>query len=156
MTTHANPNRAAKTAVNAALDTARDGDRIKVVGPGWTADIDARRVGPIGVVVDRLKVVGQSGDIAQRASAIAQRIRPHGERLRAVEVAPTLGGAVLATRPEDMRGGRFFQVDLTDDSAELSHQQRHAAAPRQAASFAITRDELDRVVRDLGQILSQD
>lgn len=137
-----------------ALDAAPQGGEIAVAGDGWSARIDASKVGPIGVVVDRLRVEGQPGDIERRAQAIAKDLRPQGERLDAVEVAPGLGGAILRTRPEDLRGGRFFEVDLDQDGAGLSRQRCKAEGGRQAEPFSLTREELGRVVDTLGEILS--
>ncbi|NOY26374.1 MAG: hypothetical protein GXP62_10925 [Oligoflexia bacterium] len=137
-----------------ALDAAPQGGKIAVAGDGWSARIDASRVGPIGVVVNRLRVQGRPGDIERRAQAIATELRPQGERLDTVEVAPGLGGAVLRTRPEDMRGGRFFQVDLDEGGADLSRQRRKAEGGRQPQPFSLTREELGRVVDTLGEILS--
>lgn len=126
---------------------------VRVEGHGFHAEIDARQVEAIGVVVDRLRVVGAPVDLARSVEAVARELRPQGERLVPVEVAPDLGGAVLRTRPEDIRRGRFYQVELDPTGATLERFRRTPEG-RQREPFALTRDELERVVEDLGQALA--
>jgi len=140
------------------LDEALDADRDEgvpadVQGDGWRARIHTRQVGPIGVVVDRLRVQGSKGDIAGRAEALADGLHPLGEPLDAVEVAPELGGAVLRTAPDRMRGGRFFEVDVGEDSVDVRRLRRKPEGGRVEEGFAVTRDELGRIVDDIVDVL---
>lgn len=133
---------------------ARDGDgRAELHGPGWTAQLDHGEAGPVGVVVERLRVEGRVGDLVDRAQVLADTLRPAGERLQPVEVDPALGGAVLRTRPDDMRGGRFFQLEVDRGGAELTRQRRRAEGGRVEEPFPMTREELSRVLEALGEVL---
>ncbi|MCK6506585.1 hypothetical protein L6R53_24965 [Myxococcota bacterium] len=135
-----------------ALDQAGALDRpgvVQVDGAGYQAEIEARRIESIGVVVERLRVSGAAGTVAERAAAVAEGLRPQGERLVPVEVDPTLGGAVLRTRPEDMQRGRFYQVEL-DPAGATVQRVRRAPEGRVVEPFAITRDELERMIEGLG------
>ena len=140
-------------ALDRAVEEGLAGQPVRVEGPGWTAQIDARQVDRIGVVVDRLRVSGGEGDLAGRAGAIAETLRPQGERLRPVEVDPVLGGAVLRSRPEDMQRGRYYQVDLDATGAELSRHRRREGG-RDQEPFAVTREELGRIVEGLGEAMA--
>jgi len=135
-----------------ALDAATPDQPVRVRGPGWLADIETRQVGPVGVVIERLRVEGRHGDLAERASAVAEGLRPQGERLLPVEVDPGLGGAVLRTRPEDMQRGHFYEVGLDATGAELSRHRRTPGG-RVREPFALTREELGRIVEGLGQVV---
>lgn len=146
---------AGSEALERALDAHRPGEIDRVEGPGWQAEVHAVEVDRIGVVVDRLRVVGAPGELAARAGRLAEALRPGGERLDAVEVDAGLGGAVLRTRPEDMRGGRFYEVQLAPDHAELTRQVVRPGGGRAPAPFAVTREELGRIVEDLGRILAE-
>ena len=106
------------------------------------------------MVVDRLRVEGQAGDLRQRSEAVVAALRPQGERLHTVELDLALGGAVLRSIPQDMRRGRFFQVDLDATGLELHRHARSRAGGRSAEPFALTRDELGRIIEDIGQIMA--
>ena len=71
--------------------------------------------GPVGVRLKRLRVrpkLDEAVDLHDRATAIAEAVRPGGERLDAVEVDAVLGGGVLRTTPRDMKDGRYFEVGI--------------------------------------------
>ncbi len=141
--------------IDRALDAERAVDApAEVQGQGWRARIHTQQVGPVGVVVDRVRVEGVPGDITKRAQDLAERLRPQGERLDAVEVAPQLGGAVLRTRRDDIRRGRFFQVELDESGADLTRLRKDPGRGRRSEGFAVTREELGRIVEDMGDVLA--
>ncbi len=115
------------------------------------ATVDVVDADRLGVVVERLRVDAGPGDIAGRARRLAEGLRPAGERLRAVEVAPELGGATLRSDPEDMHGGRFFQVDVDGEGAEITRHRAVRGEPRVREAFGLTREQLGRVVDDLAR-----
>ena len=104
---------------------------------------------------DRLAVelegidVHAPADLAERASHLADELRPGGERLRAFEVDPGLGGATLRTRPEDIRGGRYFEVEVRPGGAGLRRHRVDDEGRRQPESFTLTREQLGRLVDTL-------
>lgn len=135
-----------------ALDRATSPEQsgvVRIEGPDGPAELETHKIESIGVVVERLRVTGARGGLPQRAAAVAEALRPQGERLVPVEVDPGLGGEVLRTRPEDMRGGRFYQVDLDPTGATLQRLRRGPQG-RVREPFAVTRDELERMIEGLG------
>lgn len=122
---------------------------------------EAVQVGPVGVRLRQLKVAPCAPapiDLHERAADLEARLRPGGERLQAVEVDQKLGGGTLRTRSEDIRRGRYFQVDLSPaGDAEL---RRFAVDPhtgeRHSESFDLTRDQLEGLVDQLVQMPSED
>ena len=122
---------------------------------------EAVQVGPVGVRLKQLKVTPparQPVDLHERAADLEARLRPGGERLRTVEVDARLGGGTLRTRSEDIRRGRYFQVDLSPaGDAEL---RRFSVDPntgeRHPEPFDLTRDQLEGLVDQLAQLPSED
>lgn len=122
---------------------------------------EAVQVGPVGVRLKQIKVappVGQPVDLHERAADLEARLRPGGERLRTVEVDSELGGGTLRTRSEDIRRGRYFQLDLSPaGDAEL---RRFAVDPntgeRNPETFDLTRDQLEGLVDQLAHIPCED
>ncbi len=120
------------------------------------AVVDADR---LGVVVERVRV-SRTGDapvsgIAERVHAIARDVRPGGDRLVPVEIAPELGGGTLRTAPDRLRGGRFFQIDVDKRGAEVHRYRADPTEGRVAEPFTMTRDELGRLVDDLVETLDE-
>jgi hypothetical protein len=116
---------------------------------GLSTEISVRDTDRLGVVVDHIEVKGVAGALDVRSERIAASLRPVGERLIPVEVDPKLGGAILRTHPEDMRGGRFFQVDIGSDRAKLTRHHVDQAGARQAQQFGLTRDQLGELLDEL-------
>ena len=113
-------------------------------------------VGPVGVRLDRLRVrpsVEGPVDLHERAAGIASRVRPGGERLDAVEVDPGLGGGVLRTTPDDIRGGRYFEVGIRPGGeADVRRLQVDPeSGERTEAPFDLTRRQLEDLVDGLAE-----
>ena len=113
------------------------------------ATVEVRDADRIGVVLEKLRVETGPGDLNHRIEALAEKLRPTGERLIPIEVAPQLGEAVLRTRPEDMRGRRFYQVDVDLNGAEISRYQVDKSGKRTAIQAPMTRDQLTELVDGL-------
>jgi len=134
-----------------ALDQAVDGrGHHEAEVEGRKAEVEVRDADRIGVVIDRLKVTGPSEDVRQRVERIGQSVRPGGEAVVPIEVDPGLEGAVMRTDPEHMRGGRFYQVDVTEHGAELTRQRRTEGGGREQEPFTVTREQLGDLVEGLG------
>jgi hypothetical protein len=117
-----------------------------------TVQVDAVQVGPIGVVVDRIAVKPVNvAPIGARSRRLAQSLRPGGDRLVEVEVDEELGGATLRSHPEDMQGGRFFQVEIDADGAQVTRHKVGADGGRAREPFPLTRDELARTIDQMAE-----
>lgn len=129
------------------------GGRAEIEGEGCVAEVQTGTVGPVGVEVKRLRIEGAVGSVEERSRAVAATFRPKGERLQEVEVDPRLGGAVLRTRPEDMRRGRFFEVEVDARGVEVKRLRRRDEGGRAQEPYPLTREELGEWIEDLGRAL---
>jgi len=107
----------------------------------------------LGVIVERLRVQAGSGDLEGQAERIAQTVRPAGQQLRAVEVDTRLHGGVLRTTAEHMVGGRFYQVGIDAQGAELTRHHKDEDGRRVRERFTLTREHLGRLVDELSEAL---
>jgi len=107
----------------------------------------------LGVVVERLRVEAGLGDTIRRAQRVEATLRPAGQRLQAVEVDERLGGGVLRTSADHMMGGRFYQVDLDTEGAELTRHKKNENGRRTRERFTLTREHLGKLVDDLSEVL---
>ncbi|MEL6342878.1 MAG: hypothetical protein AAFV53_07075 [Myxococcota bacterium] len=136
-----------------ALEDAIDGAGTASAGSdGLTVEADLSQVGPIGVVVERVKVRGTPGDITERAADLEDRLRPDNQPMTAIEVDPRLGGAVLRS-PVD-RSRRFYEAEVTEDSVELTRQKVGEDGQRSASDFAVTREQLGDLVDQIQETVA--
>jgi hypothetical protein len=126
----------------------------QILGPGTvTVDAEGRRIEAhvvdadrFGVVVERLRVDGAPGDAATRANDLVENLRPGGQRLVPLEIDPRLGGGVLRTPAEEMSEGRYFQVEVDAQGAELSRHRVDPTGGRAPEPFTVTREQLGSIV----------
>jgi len=145
-----------------ATDTAVTGTgAIAVDHPDARVEADVEASGPVGVRLRGLKVrptTDHPVDLHARATDLVERVRPGGERLHAVEVDPGLGGGNLRTAPSDIRGGRYFQVDITPSGE--ADVRRIAVDPtsgeRTTQPFDLTRRQLEDLVDGLATLPPED
>ncbi len=137
----------ASEALEAALDGASGSGRIRATGDDGTAEIDAVAIGPIGVRV-REVTVGRDADIdiSEEAEALPDRLRSLPHRVVPIEVDPDLGGAILRSRPQDMRDGEFWEVDVRRRRTTVRKQRVREDGHREPAEFALTREQLQRLI----------
>lgn len=109
----------------------------------------------LGVQIDRLRVDAPEG-IGGRVDRIAQDLRPGGERLVPVEVDERLGGGVLRTRTDEMRGRRYFEVEVDAEGAGLGRYRVDDDGTRNPEPFTVTREQLGRMVDTLAGPLPDD
>jgi hypothetical protein len=131
---------------------------VRVEEDGVSLEAEVLDCERIGATVDRVRVRReQPGDVRAKARAITGRMHGLGERLVPVEVEPQLGGAVLRSDPEDMRGGRFYEIGVSDDGrqAELERYGVGAQGQRSREPFTLTRRNLGEVVDGLAEGLSE-
>jgi hypothetical protein len=134
------------------LDAAGTGrGRVEVETPsGATAEVDLVDADRLGATIDRVKVsVPNPGALPAQADHIAEKVRDLGDRLIPIEVDERLGGGRLRTDPGEIRGGRFYEVDLDGDSAGVERYQIGDDGQRTRQPYTLTREQLGRLVDDL-------
>jgi hypothetical protein len=127
---------------------------IRVEADGYSLEAEVVDCERIGATLDRLRVRGdRPGDVRTQAHAIAERMHGLGERVEPVEVEPSLGGAVLRTKPEDMVEGRFYEINVGEDGrqAEIERFAVGEQGQRERQPFTVTRENLGRVVDGLAE-----
>jgi len=125
--------------------------RVEVESPsGATAEVDVVELDRLGAKVDRVRVTSPApGPLPRQADDISGRVRDLGDRLVPVEVDERLGGGVLRTDPGEIRGGRFYEIDLDGDGATVERYQVGEDNARERQPFTLTREQLGRLVDDL-------
>lgn len=130
------------------LDRALAGPGIvRVEHEGRVAEVDVVEVDRLGVRVRSLRVDAGPGEVSvQEAGArLPGALRGLPERLVTVEVAPTLGGAVVRTVPEEVRDREFFEA-RTDGRVTQLERVRATGEGREQVPFTVTREALGRIV----------
>ena len=87
-------------------------------------------------------------------TAIAHNVRELGGRLVPVEVDERLGGGSLRTRTRDLRGGRFYEVELDGAGATVDRYKVGEDGGRERQPYTLTREQLGRLVDDLADGLA--
>ncbi len=120
--------------------------------------------GPYGSSIDQLEVVAPERDggggagerVARQAERIERTVTYLPERLRREEVEPSLGGAVLRSRPEEMRGGEYYEFKLAG-GREVDVRRHRVSADgrsRERIPQAHSHEGLERLVDDLAGVLT--
>lgn len=126
------------------LDAELKPGRVEAEHEGRHAEVEVIDVDRLGARIGRIRVSGPPGDLRARAEAVPGALeRGLGERLRPVEVAPELGGAVLRGAVD---AGRFYEVTVTPEAVDVQSIDRDS---REARPFTLTREQLGRVVDGL-------
>lgn len=133
-----------------ALDRAIAGPGVvRVEHEGRVAEVDVVDADRLGVRVLRVRMegVGRAGPQAVRDAAerLPDALRALPDRMVTVEVAPTLGGAVLRSAPEDVRNREFFEA-RTDGRVTEVERVRVGTTGREPVPFTMTREALGRIV----------
>ncbi len=139
----------ARKALDRGLDGAADGGIVELDRANGRARVDVVEADRLGVRVREVSVTREApADVAAEAERLGAGVRSLPERLTPVEVAPTLGGAVLRTRPEDLRRREFFEVEVTPSNTTV-RRHRVDDGGRQPADFTLTRDQLEGLLDEL-------
>ncbi len=112
------------------------------------ADVDR-----LGVEIQRIHMTRSAGrDIGAQASALPGRLaRLLPEPVEVVELSATLGQAVLRTPVEHMRNGGYFDLEVqTQGDLILRRFRVDKAGERQPENWTLTREQLGRLVDELG------
>jgi hypothetical protein len=134
--------------IDQALDALPAGGGAVTVGrEGATATVDAVDADRIGVRVRGVRVDRDAPiDIVEEARALPERLRSLPDRVAPVEVAPDLGGARLRTRPEELRGREWFEVDVEAGGTSIRKVRAEADGRRVPVDWTVTREQLDRLI----------
>jgi len=131
---------------------------VRVEEGGASAEAEVVDCERIGATVERVRVrQAEGGDVARQAEAIAAGGQGFGERIKPLEVEPSLGGAVLRSEPEDMVGGRYWEVEVGEGGrqAEAGRWKIGADGQRQREPATVTRENLGRIVDGLAEGLGK-
>lgn len=117
---------------------------VEAESAGHHAEVDVLDVDRLGARVGRIRVTGPPLDVRTRAERLPDALeRGLGERMRQIEVAPELGGAVLRGAVD---AGRYYEAQITPESVEIQSIDRDT---REARPFTLTREQLGRVIDGL-------
>lgn len=131
-----------------ALDSVPAGGGVIRVDRGnANAEVDVIDVDRLGVKLRAVRINRSAPiDIEQEARALPERLRALPDRIEPVEIAPELGGARLRTRPEELRGSDYFEVDVEKTRTSIRRTRLADDGTRQPTDFTLTREQLDRLI----------
>ncbi|MBN2800781.1 MAG: hypothetical protein JXX28_16690 [Deltaproteobacteria bacterium] len=115
---------------------------------GSRAEAEVLAAGPVGVRLRRLRVEHATPrDVAAEADRLPEALAGLVPVVP-LEVAPALGGAVLRTPREQVREGRYFEVQLAPGAVEIT-RHRATAEGRATESWDLTREQLRALVEGI-------
>jgi hypothetical protein len=131
-----------------ALDALPDGKGTVGVHRGDTdTEVDVVDTDRLGVKVRSVRVGRERPvDVVGEARRLPDDLRSLPDRIAPVEVDPALGGAKLRTRPDELRGGEFFEVDVEPRQTTIRRTRVGDDGGREPAEWTLTRDQLDRLI----------
>ena len=123
------------------------GGIVTVVRKGAKASVDVLDADRLGVRVKGVRVDRpRPTDVVEEARVLPDRLRSLPERIAPVEVAPDLGGARLRTRPEELRGREWFEVDVDREQTSIRRVRGEDDGSRTPVDWTLTREQLDRLI----------
>ena len=134
--------------LDTALDAAEGPGEIQVDEEAGSATIDLVEADRIGVRVRGVRVGHAPKDMAAEAEALPERLRAIPARLKAVEVDTRLGGASFRTAPDQIRRGRYFELQMRPEETEVK-RYRVVEGERRADEFTLTRDQLRDLIDEV-------
>jgi hypothetical protein len=136
-----------RTLDQALDDLPAGGGTVTVDRDGAEATVEAVDADRLGVRVKRLRVDRDVPvDIEEEAHSLPDRLRSLPDRVVPIEIAPELGGARLRTRPEELRGREWFEVDVDRDGTSIRRVRADEDGSRVPVDWTLTREQLDRLI----------
>lgn len=138
------------TDLDEALNKAPSGGgTVSVPRGAGSADVDVVEVDRLGVrvrgvVVNRDRPV----DVVREAERLPGAIRSLPDRVAPVEVDPALGGARLRTHPDELRGDKYFEVDVEPRRTTIKRIAVEETGQRQSTDWTMTREQLERLIEE--------
>ncbi|MCB9686289.1 MAG: hypothetical protein H6735_14700 [Alphaproteobacteria bacterium] len=127
-----------------------DGGTAEVQRGDHRARVDVVEADRLGVRIRKLEVErDQPVDVAREARELPERLRSLPDRVAPVEIAPSLGGARLRTRPDELRGKEYFEVDV-EPTRTTVRRTRATEDGREPTDFTLTREQLERLIDEVG------
>jgi hypothetical protein len=131
------------------LDAQPDGT-VRVSTDRAEAEIEVRRADAIGVRIGRVRLERDvPRDVVDEATRLGGALRSIPDRLAPVEVDRALGGAVLRSRPEDMRDREFYEVEVREREVEVRKHRIGDDGLREDTDWDVTREQLGRLLGEL-------
>lgn len=141
-----------KEVLDEALDAHEGSGEVHAADGEHSATLDVEQVGPIGIRIRKLCVKRPPLDVGEAAEAYPERMRALGEPLKPIEIDRRLGGTTLRTKPESMRNGEFFDVEVrSDGQTGIRRLKVDEAGDRREIPWSMTRDQLGRLLDDLDE-----
>lgn len=135
------------TPLDDALDALEGTGTVHIDRSSGHAEVDVVDADRIGVRVRGVRVHrDRDVDVGEEAYALPERLRSLPDRIEPVEVAPTLGGARLRSRPDEMRGSEYFEVDVAPRRTDIRRTRVDDHGDRHEVDWTVTRDQLDRLI----------
>lgn len=127
-----------------------EGGTVEVDRGAHRAKVEVVDSDRLGVRIRKLEVErDRPVDVAREADALPERVRSLPDRIAPLEVAPSLGGARLRTRPDEFRGKEYFEVDV-EPTRTTVRRTRLGEEGREPADFTLTREQLERLIDEVG------
>ncbi|MBA2319611.1 MAG: hypothetical protein H0V89_00540 [Deltaproteobacteria bacterium] len=118
-------------------------------GPAGPVEVEVTDVDRLGIRVSRVRVTRGAVDIAEEAADLPKRLRSLSEPVHPVEIAPALGGARLRSVPRNARDG-WYEVAVEPTETVVTRTSKRDGE-RVSEDWTMTRDQLDRLVRELAR-----
>jgi hypothetical protein len=129
------------------LDRLPTGGKVRVERGHTQTEVEVVEADRLGVRVRGVDVHrDRPVDVETEARSLPERLRALPERVSPVEVDPTLGGARLRTRPEELRGKEFFEVDVAPSHTSIRRTRVTPEGERVETDWTLTREQLDRLI----------
>lgn len=134
--------------LNDALDAMpAGGGVIRVDRENSNAEVDVVDADRLGVKLRSVRIHRDKPvDIEIEAQALPERMHSLPHRVAPVEIAPTLGGARLRTKPDELRNNEYFEVDVEPSRTSIHKTRMEEDGTRSPADFTLTREQLDRLI----------
>jgi hypothetical protein len=88
-------------------------------------------------------------DVSAEAERLPGAIRSLPDRVAPVEVDAGLGGARLRSRPDELRGGDFFEIDVEPTRSSVRRTAVGEHGQRGPAEWTLTREQLERLIEEV-------
>lgn len=144
------------SSLGATVDAALKPGTIHAEHEGRAAEVEVVDVDRLGATVRGIRVhVPTSAPLGEQAARLPEAVRTLPDRVVPIEVDPRLGGAVLRSHPKDIVDREYFEVRAGGGEASIARHRvgdgTHASVP-----FTVTREQLRRLVDDVGDALAPD
>jgi hypothetical protein len=129
------------------LDRVPTGGKVRVERGNTQTEVEVVEADRLGVRVRGVDVHrDRPVDVETEARSLPDRLRALPERVAPVEVDATLGGARLRTRPDELRGKEYFEVDVEPSRTSIRRTRVTPEGERVETDWTLTREQLDRLI----------